>query len=66
MFHRNYKIYQVGFDSYNIEIEYWNETSNTKETINFDCNKQQLDKLVTLLSNLDFDDRTPEEPNEEN
>ena len=61
MFHDNYKIYQIDFDKYNIEIEYWNKLENKKENLNFDCNKEQLNKIVDFLYNLGFDDNTPEE-----
>lgn len=61
MFHNNYKIYQIDFGKYNIEIEYWNELANKKENLNFDCNKEQLNKIVDFLSKLGFDDNTLEE-----
>ena len=61
MFHDNYKIYQIDFDKYNIEIEYWNKLENKKENLNFDCDKEQLNKIVDFLYNLGFDDNTPEE-----
>ena len=59
MFHNNFKVYQIGFEEYNIEIEYWNEVTDKVEYTNINVNKDQMDKLVDLLSNLDFDDHTP-------
>ena len=61
MFHNNFKVYQIGFEEYNIEIEYWNEVTDKVEYTNINVNKDQMDKLVDLLSNLDFDDHTPPE-----
>ena len=61
MFHNNFKIYQVGFEEYNIEIEYWNEITEKAERTNINVNKDQMNKLVDLLSNIDFDDHTPPE-----
>lgn len=59
MFHNNFKIYQISFEEYNIEVEYWNEVTNKVDHTNITVNKIQLDKLVDLLTNLDFDDNTP-------
>jgi hypothetical protein len=59
MFHNNFKIYQISFEEYNIEVEYWNEVTNKVDYTNITVNKIQLDKLVDLLTNLDFDDNTP-------
>lgn len=59
MFHNNFKVYQISFEEYNIEIEYWNEVTEKVEYTNINVNKEQMDKLVNLLSNIDFDDHTP-------
>ena len=61
MFHNNFKVYQIGFEEYNIEIEYWNEVTDKVEYTNINVNKDQMNKLVDLLSNIDFDDHTPPE-----
>ena len=59
MFHNNFKIYQIGFDEYNIEVEYWNEYSKEVNYTNFNLSREEMDKIVEMLVNLDFDDRTP-------
>lgn len=59
MFHNNFKVYQIGFDQYNIEVEYWNEYSKEVNYTNFNLNREEMDKIVEMLTNLDFDDHTP-------
>ena len=61
MFHNNYKIYQTNFDRYNIEIKYWNEFTQKVVYTNIDVDKEQMNKIVDLLNDLDFDDNTPAE-----
>lgn len=62
MFHNNYKVYQIGFDEYGVEVEFWNFVSEKVETLNFNkLNEEHLNTLIDLLTKLDFDDRTPDE-----
>lgn len=61
MFHNNYKVYQVDFDQYNIEIEYWNEYTQMVVYTNINVDKDLMNKIVDLLNGLDFDDKTPED-----
>jgi hypothetical protein len=59
MFHNNFRVYQTNFEEYNIEIEYFNVFTDTVERRNIDVNKEQMENLVGLLTDLDFDDHTP-------
>lgn len=59
MFHNNYKIYPINFNLYSVEIEYWNEYTNEVNYTSIDLDKEQMNKLVDLLTGLDFDDHTP-------
>ena len=61
MFHNNYRIYQINFNLYNIEIEYFNEYDGKTITKTIDVDKNQLATLVELLDDLGFDDRTPQD-----
>ena len=61
MFHNNFRVYQVGQDEFNIEIDYWNEKINKVESTNINVNKNNMEILVDVLIGLDFDDHTPEE-----
>lgn len=61
MFHNNYRIYQINFNLYNIEIEYFDEYSEKNVTKSVDLDKEQLGVIVELLDDLGFDDRTPED-----
>lgn len=60
MFHNNFRVYQTNFEEYNIEIEYFNVFTDTVERRNINVNKEQMENLVGLLTDLDFDDHTPE------
>lgn len=59
MFHNNFRVYQTNFEEYNIEIEYFNVFTDTVERRNINVNKEQMESLVGLLTDLDFDDHTP-------
>lgn len=59
MFHNNFKVYQIGFDQYSVEVEYWNEYLKKVNYINFNLSKEDMGMIVEMLTNLDFDDRTP-------
>lgn len=59
MFHNNFRVYQTNFEEYNIEIEYFNVFTDTVERRNINVNKEQMENLVGLLADLDFDDHTP-------
>lgn len=59
MFHNNFRVYQTNFEEYNIEIEYFNVFTDTVERRNINVNKEQMENLVGLLTDLDFDDHTP-------
>lgn len=61
MFHNNYKIYQINFNLYNIEIQYWNEYTDQVSYTNIDLDKEQMLKLVDFLTDIGFDDETPED-----
>ena len=61
MFHNNYRIYQINFNEYNIEIQYMDEHLREVYYIDINVNRNQLDKIVELLNGLDFDDNTPRE-----
>lgn len=60
MFHNNFRVYQTNFEEYNIEIEYFNVFTDTVERRNINVNKEQMENLVGLLTDLDFDDHTQE------
>lgn len=60
MFHNNFRVYQTNFEEYNIEIEYFNVFTDNIERRNINVNKEQMENLVGLLTDLDFDDHTPE------
>ena len=59
MFHNNFRVYQTNFEEYNIEVEYFNVFTDTVERRNINVNKEQMENLVGLLTDLDFDDHTP-------
>ena len=59
MFHNNYRVYKIGFEEYNIEIEYWNEITEKVECKNINVNESQMNILTDILNGLDFDDHTP-------
>lgn len=62
MFHDNYKIYQIDFNKYDVEIEFWNEYTDKKDNTTISSlSEEQLEKLVDFLYALGFDDNTPEE-----
>lgn len=56
----NYKIYQIGFDAYDIAIVYKNNFFNIDE-----LNGDQLDGIVSLLIALKFKDLTDQDLIEE-
>lgn len=61
MFHNNYRVYKIGFEEYNIEIEYWNEITEKVECKNISVNESQMNILTDILNGLDFDDHTPQD-----
>ena len=50
----NYKIYQVFFDEYNVEIEYWNPKVKKKEFLSLNVNDVRLTKVIDFLEALGF------------
>jgi hypothetical protein len=60
MFHNNFRVYQVGVEEFNIEIEYWNERIDEVERTNLNVNRNNMEILIGILTNLGFDNRTPE------
>lgn len=60
MFHNNYKLYQINFNLFSIEVEYWNEYTDRADRLIFELDQEQTDNLINLLTQLGFNDNTPE------
>ena len=60
MFHNNFRVYQVSVEEFNIEIEYWNERIDEVERANRNVNRNNMEILIGILTNLGFDNRTLE------
>lgn len=60
MFHEYYVIYQIDFDTYNIEVTYmsYDMGMNVIKTINFDMDEHNLAKMQDMLDSLGFDNKT--------
>lgn len=57
---RYYKIYQIGFESFNIEITYMTFRNGfcVSRTTNFTFDRNDLNAIVDLLDSEGYDDRS--------